>query len=648
MNPGLSSTRCHRAVISLLLLATGVGAPAAAAEQIALYPKDALTPIYERAARYILGQKGIGKKGYCFVYGAGQGRLAFHLARQSDRTIFGVVQGTATLQAARRALHAADLYGMRITLHGGALDRLRYRDYSAALVVCDAVIATGTCPGTAAEMFRMVRPDGGVALIGQPPGCPARLRRADLERWLSAARLTYRITEDADGLWARIDRGPLPGAGAWTHMLADVANTACSGDARTTDRFQVLWFGEPGPSVMVDRHWEPVAPLYKGGRLIVPGFDRVVCCDAYNGARLWDLRVPHGARIAMMRDAGWLALGDEYLYVAVKNQCLKVGLETGRIADTTHTPTDGLDWGYLAVDGEQLFGSEQTHEASYLAANIGRGAEGNQLGRGDDRLLITSKRLFCRDRTSNELLWTYASEAGRAVIANVTVCIGGGAVYFFESADPGAVSDADGRVPMTRFTNGEAESLVKLDRQTGKVLWRRQHDMICRHVLHLSYAHGVLVASGCTTKSGNYWYHLRAFKATDGSPLWRQDLDSTFDVGDKNHGKQDKHPVIVGNVVYLKQGNFDLATGRPLGLRFFSSNCADVSASTRHAFTRNQGVARMIDLDRGGHGVPLCSVMRPGCYISIIPAGGIIMLPAFSAGCTCDYSLQTTIAWLPQ
>jgi outer membrane protein assembly factor BamB len=429
-------------------------------------------------------------------------------------------------------------------------------------------------------------------------------------------------------------------------MWADLGNTACSRDQRTTDDTQVLWFGEPGPQVMVDRHWEPVSPLYKSGRLFVPGFDRIVCVDAYNGVRYWDLEVENSSRIAMMRDAGNLALDDDLLHLAVENRCLKIDVETGRIADTIQISTGERDWGYLAIDETRLYGSEQIVEASYIAATTSHGKEGNQLGRGDNRFLITSTALFCRDKITNAEVWRYVPN--QAVIANPTICIGGNGVYFFETTEPSCVSDKDGRVRMADFTKDAAEYLVKLDRNTGQVAWRRQYNAVCRHVFHLSYAKDVLVASGCTTVSGNYWYHLGAYRASDGEQLWKHDLDSTFASSDTDHGKQDKHPLLIGDTVQLKQGNFELSTGKPLGLSFNTSNCADCAASAKHIYSRNGGVATMFSLEKGGDGTPLCSVMRPGCYISIIPAGGVVMLPAFSAGCTCNYSIQTSIAWLPR
>ncbi|MCP4641903.1 MAG: PQQ-binding-like beta-propeller repeat protein [bacterium] len=599
-----------------------------------------------QAEEFITARAGM-DRGYCLDYGVGTGALARTIAERTQLTVLGATDDPAQVQDIRRALHEQDAYGDRIVVQQADLASLPYRDYAAALVVSGSMIETGQCPGSATEMFRMVRPDGGMAIIGQPAGCPNPLERDHLEAWLQAGDVPYTIIDSAeDGLWAVVVRGPLEGAGEWTHMWADLGNTACSGDTRTSDEFEVLWFGEPGPRIMVDRHWEPVAPLYKDGRLFVPGFDRIVCCDAYNGARLWDLEVPNAARIAMMRDAGYLALDETILFVAVKGACLKVDVASGRVLGQYDLETEGRDWGYLAVDGDLLLGSTQTAGASYLAATTGPGAEGNQLGRGDYRMLITGKSLFGMERDTGRTLWAY--ENPEAVIANPTICAGDGAMYFLESEAEAVVAAADGRVPMADFTEGASEYLVKLDERTGELAWRVQHDVPFQHVMHLSYAHGVLVASGCTTVSDRYWYHLRAYSAADGSPLWQQDVDTTFADSDTDHGKQDKHALIIGRTVQLKHGNFDLMTGAPLGLSFSTTNCADCAASANHIFTRNKGLATVISLDEGGDGQPLCSTMRPGCYISIIPAGGIVMLPAFSAGCTCNYTIQTSIAWLPK
>ena len=47
-------------------------------------------------------------------------------------------------------------------------------------------------------------------------------------------------------------------------------------------------------------------------------------------------------------------------------------------------------------------------------------------------------------------------------------------------------------------------------------------------------------------------------------------------------------------------------------------------------------------------GIRLTSVTRPGCWLNTIAAGGLILIPESSSGCTCAYPLQTSIAFVPQ
>jgi hypothetical protein len=41
------------------------------------------------------------------------------------------------------------------------------------------------------------------------------------------------------------------------------------------------------------------------------------------------------------------------------------------------------------------------------------------------------------------------------------------------------------------------------------------------------------------------------------------------------------------------------------------------------------------------------TVTRLGCWINVIPAGGLVLIPEASSGCTCPYALQTTMALAP-
>ncbi len=260
--------------------------------------------------------------------------------------------------------------------------------------------------------------------------------------------------------------------------------------------------------------------------------------------------------------------------------------------------------------------------------------------------MIISRSLFCRDAKTGELLWKHEPEG--AMIANVTVCAGPDSLFFIGSSAPKAVSQGGGRIKLADFTEAEQAFIAKIDKQTGRCPWRRAGEFPYRHVMHLAYGDGIVLASGCRSHENDFWYHLRAYRAEDGAPAWKRDIPTKFGTRDTDHGKQDKHPMLVGGTVYLKQGSFDLATGKPLGYTFQTSNCAECSASAVNLFGRMGGVASTWDLAGDGSAKPLSTAMRPGCYTTIIPAGGIVMMPPFSAGCTCAHTIQTTIAWLPK
>ena len=63
--------------------------------------------------------------------------------------------------------------------------------------------------------------------------------------------------------------------------------------------------------------------------------------------------------------------------------------------DTYHPPTANRDWGYVAIDGDRLYGSEQIVGASRLAVEYyDLGKAGNQIARLDNQPTITSKVLI--------------------------------------------------------------------------------------------------------------------------------------------------------------------------------------------------------------------------------------------------------------
>jgi len=75
--------------------------------------------------------------------------------------------------------------------------------------------------------------------------------------------------------------------------------------------------------------------------------------------------------------------------------------------------------------------------------------------------------------------------------------------------------------------------------------------------------------------------------------------------------------------------------------------CGGVSASAQCLFWRGLN-PWMYDLGPGGGPTRLTEVARPGCWINIIPAGGLVLIPEASSGCTCGFSIQTSMAFIPE
>jgi SAM-dependent methyltransferase len=605
------------------------------------YPPDSLTSLYEQAAEHIINTSGV-TRGVCIDYGCGRGRLAYEIAKRSDLKIIGFEEDASKVAEARNYLDDAGIYGVRATVLTGSLSTLNCRNYSANLIVCDKMIAEGTCPGASAEVLRLLRPDGGTAFLGQPPSCPNSLSRITLESWLSG--LSYNITEDSNGLWANVTRGAIAGAGEWTHFYADLANTANSGETNIQNSMRVLWYGQPGPRYITDRHNRPMSSLYKNGIVVTPGIHRIMAFDAYNGSRYWDMAIPDATRVVVLRDSGWVALASDYAYVAHKQNCVGLDLKTGHPTIHLEAPqlieAEKRNWGYLGVEDNRIYGSGQKNGASLIGHSLDHVYEAYY----DNKPIATSDYLFCLNRYTGTQLWTYKRTGGSAII-NPAITVGGDYIYFIESRNPTAINDADGRLTASVLMSGNNEYLVKLNKTTGAQAAAQQINWPFEHVVYLLYAADVnlVVVVGSRNNPGCRYEHY-AYNPGNLSLVW----SSNYNQGSTNggHGEQDQHPVIVGSMMYSRYYKVNLSNGGVTAFPLSRGNCGTQSACATHLLGRN-GNPYIYALPAGTP-VQMTNETRPGCWINMIPAGGLLLIPESSAGCTCDYPIQTSMAFMPQ
>lgn len=590
------------------------------------YKEDANTQKYVDAVNKIIA-KGV-KKGYCVVVGSETGHLVYELAKRTDLKIIGVEEDPVKVEKSRRLLNSAGIYGNKVSIIQGSLKNLPFNKYFANLIISDKLLISGNLPTSADEIFRVLKPYGGIAYLGTEIK-----NNPFLKHWISTSNKKW---DERQG-WVSIERGLVPGAGEWTHLYAEPGNTSCSKDS-VEGPFEIQWFGQPGPREMINRHSRPMSPLFKDGRLFVPGDNRIICADAYNGTALWNKYVPDSRVLGALRDCGTMAVTSDHIYIAAGQTALGFKVEDGDQDITLEAPQVILGqeskWGYLAIVDDQIFGSGKKYTASVTVL----GRDNCDAFEGDYRDMISSDYLFSLDRLTGEVLWTY-----RGLVFNNTITIGDGYVYLVESRNSKAVHDFDGRLRVDHFNDGPTY-IVKLDQRTGEKMWEKKFDFPYSQIMFLSYTKKTLLVTGSFNVKDKVHYRIYAFDRQRGKLNWEKEYEGN-DIGG-SHGEQWQHPVVIGDRIFLYPYIFNLQTGIRDDVTFSKGGCGTFSGSANNLFARNSNPTFYDLIKEDKQGTHLTKVNRPGCWINIIPAGDLISVPEASSGCTCDYPIQTSFVFI--
>jgi outer membrane protein assembly factor BamB len=603
---------------------------------------DDANGLFSRAAEDILARTGV-RDGICLVYGSGDGRLAFQLARHSRLRVIGVETDLQRVQASRTALVRAGVYGTRIAIHHVAsLAELPLVGRFANLVVSERMLAASQCDGTAAEVSRLLRPDGGIACLGQPPDTANPLSAERLQKWLADGQLPAQLTCDDGGVWASYVCPPLPGAGQWTHLYGSADNSAYGGEqlggAASSQEMAVQWLGEPGPRFQPDRNGRKPAPLSTAGRLYLQGLHRIVTLDAYNGAVLWSLEIPGLERFNMPRDCGNWCADRNHLYAAVRDRCWRIDAASGQVVDMLDvlpaTNTDWqYDWGYLAVDDQRIIGSAVKQETAWTEFWGGENAGWYDARNGPVTFKVCSDNLFARDKTSGRQLWTYRA----SVILNSTITVADGRIYFVECRNPSVKAAPDRRIGSSELWQDQV--LVALDAETGSAVW--EHPLQTQPgdvVFYMAHSRDRLVLTASTDGQ----YHVYGLSTERGERVWEQQFPWPGGKGD--HGKAMSRPAIVGEHVYVRPAVMALADGALAPQRIPDGKCGTYACTADALIFRtltvsmwNRRTGTLSDWPR----------LRPDCWLSTIPAAGMLLSPEGGGGCSCGTWLETSIGFMP-
>jgi len=564
-----------------------------------------LEPAFEVAAREIIKKTKV-REGFCLDIACGDGSLAYALAERTNFRIYAVEKDPRLRERAVRRLKAGGLYGKRVTVHDSRSALSAYPDYFA-----DLVVAGRSVTGAAVDLSpwrRCLRPFGGTACIGRPG--------------------ELKVTR----------RGPLAGAGVWTHQYADPGNTGCSKDRLARRPLCVLWFRDrdfPMPS----RHGRGPAPLFLEGRLFVEGLNGIRCIDAYNGRTIWEYPLPGVLKPYdqehLMGTAGTgsnICLGPSALYVRREGECLQIDQRTGRLLRTFKAPREPSGkpgtWGFIACTGKRLFGtlSDTTHIVKW------------RFIKGDmSRLFTESLLFFALDLETGGILWRYKPHDS---IRNNAIALGGGRVYLIDR--PKAEADRIDFAAVRRGKKVKVEPqppgvLVAFDQKDGQLLWKNPED-IFGTVLIASEENDILLMAYQDTRfklDSEVGGRMCAFRASTGRRLWDIKI------------KYQSRPVVNGRTVYAQPWALDLLTGRKLdGFALKRSYGCGIVAGSCNLLVFRSATFGYVDL-LGEPRTENYGGIRPGCWINAIPVGGLVLMPDASARCVCSYLNSASIALTP-
>ncbi|MCH1439464.1 MAG: PQQ-binding-like beta-propeller repeat protein [Rubripirellula sp.] len=534
------------------------------------------------------------------------------LAVRTAMTVIASCWDESEMQRLRKRWYEAGVYGVRLT----AQQASDVPDDFANLVVCSA--------STVSNYRRFVAKSGTLVCVGKPPS-------------------------DAGGEWTALGAGlwfqnlnKVSELAEWGHQYGSPANQSFVGEslggADEAGELEVRWLGRPGADFGIDRNPRMPAPLAVGGRLFHQGMNRMVALDAFNGAILWSLEIPDLRRVNIPRDCGnWCADRDR-VYAATHNCLWIIDAASGEMLNTLRLPEPfdaGHEWGFVAVTDDMVFGSavkgESIYEDYWQKAAWYDGKDDAATAK------ICADSIIAYDKKYGDVLWQYDMDAG----VQATITIVKDSIYFVEVNDPKLRSSKSGKLKNQQIWKDA--SVVCLDRKTGKPRWKKPV---------ASQADDQVVAFGLAddeqfvlqSSSGNQ-FHFASYAAGTGEPLWSRDVNWP----ENHHGAHMQHAVLMGGKLFVQPHILDATTGKTIqtGTLGKRRGCATpIGTGEAILYRGGTGPLSLWSIEQGKR--TEFTRLRPSCWLSTIPAQGMLFSPEAGGGCSCGGWMECSIGFGPR
>ncbi len=597
-------------------------------------------PQVNSQADELLKRTGV-QEGYALVLGLRDGALVEGLLRGSQLRVVAVDSDAGKVDAIRRRLDQAGLFDdHRLQIYEGDPADFGLPPYIASLITSETTLKLTDA------LRESLHPYGG----------------------------TFAVF-DGGKLTTYQRRGGVPGAGQWTHELADEANALASSETVVRAPLGILWYEGPAGDARFyyDGHVDHqsghgVSPLPPGaeiveGRMILQGPGRLGAFDIYTGRLLWETAVPEvygfggpggGVGIHSMKHREPWRYGpamqaelpathhsrvtglnftctSDAVYVCAGRELLCFDLEDGSRrsawkAPLTEAEKDNLCWGIVRSSGDYLvataFGPQELVDAQ--CGHDGNGGEWSK-----DRMPM--RYLLVLDRASGKLLWSRKAQLG---FLNRGMAIGRGTVFCLDTIARSTLEkfrEAGRRLPAAKPT------LYALELASGKVKWQFEPEVLvynltyasnrdlllvpCRNLITWDRGRWVAPEKLGRSTPGKMW----GLRGSDGRVLWEATGAAYYE----------PH-LVIGDVFFDRNCfSYDLSTGRrnerpdPLtGVsvpwHFRKGGCNHLVGCPT-LLTWRTG---FYDLAGGSGSMPL-EGMNCGCTATMLPAGGVLNVPNF-------------------